>query len=943
MIMVHSNLPFTSLLSVTLQHMGFGHTSLLSMSLAGTVIILVIIMIRAAALHRLPKATFTALWGIVMLRLLIPASIPGTYSIYSYAEQFMPATVSSYLSTILKAASDKHQQVPDSSSAQRESDFSSIQQKPDSFSALWEPGFSSIQQKPDSFSALQMNPFVQQQSNFSSALQMNPFVQQQSNLSPAQQTDSPSIQVQNSAQQTYPSAVKTQNSQQQTTAAGQTPDRGRKDPPIRQILWLVGMIGCTLFFTVTYIRSLRIFSMSLPIDNRYTRTWLETHISKRPISIRQSGFIAAPLTYGMLHPVILMPKGIDWDNTEQLQYIFAHEYVHIRRFDILYKLLLMVSCCIHWFNPFVWVMYLLANHDLELSCDEAVVQHFGEMSRSAYACALIRMEETKSGFAPLCSRFSKNTAEERITAIMKTKKNTIYKTATACILFTSVIFVSAISSDTAKSATAASETGHMNEKNSVLDSNDTEVSQRNALSVSKSRDADASQGSTSSMADINSAITDCRKLSPIPDTDFTDSEYQKLIDLCFYDLRSMTVAEYRKKIWDIIDTEEYINLLNRFSTDEKLYDLKDSNPTAGFLFYIFEPLTAEKWRSANSGGYALRTCDHAADDAVLEYSTRLTIKNAKKLTVGEYSDTHIRIQNAVEEFLMEIPLDKLQDETWMKSAIQSQIPHFENDFCPKTMSVKVTDWYYSPLFVYEEEQTPSLPEPSKQPAESPDDKNKEIIICPAREPIKMRNFPNGRKQDYQAVLALKTAGYKDRTIEDFNAALLECVNSIDQEYLEGIYEDIRWDDYKVTLSESEKSFLQTTYLYSNLENAEKIKSMHKNAPEEPICFNTDLGTKCVDNRVNDSWCSFWYQMYYKIKDQSSLTVRERDQTIRKFQNEMNRFWEETSLKDLLGMSKKDVIAYMKKTASKHSSEHIVVIINKDHVQFEHDRDRDYYN
>lgn len=860
MIMIHSNLPLTSLLSVTLQHMGFGRTSLLSMSLAGTVIILVIIMIRAAALHRLPKATFTALWGIVMLRLLIPASIP----------------------------------------------------------------------------------VIQQQSSISSALQMNPFIQQQSKLSPAQRTGSSSIQIQNPEQQTTPAAGKTQNSQRQTAAARKSPVSRRKTSPIWQFLWLVGTIVCALFFTFSYIRSIRIFSMSLPIDNRYTRTWLETHITKRPISIRQSGFIAAPLTYGVLHPVILMPKGIDWEDTEQLQYIFAHEYVHIRRFDIVYKLLLTVSCCIHWFNPFVWVMYLLANRDLELSCDEAVVQHFGETSRSAYARALIRMEETKSGFAPLCSRFSKNTAEERITAIMKTKKNTIYKTAAACILFISVIFVSAISSDTAKSATAASATGHATEKkDSSSDSNDTDVSHKNALSALKSSDAD-SRDSSLAIMNTNSAITDCRKLSPIPDTDFTDTEYQKLIDLCFSNLRSMTVAEYRKKIWDIIDTEKYIDLLNRFSTDETLYDIKDSNPTAGFLFYILEPLTAEKWKSFNSGGYALRTCDHATDDAILEYSTRLTIKNAKKLTVGEYSDTRVRIQNAVEEFLLEIPLDKLQDEAWMKSAIQSQIPHFENDFCPKTMSVKVTDWFYSPLFVYEEEQTPSLQKPSKQSAKSPSQTN-EIIICPAREPIKMRNFPNGRKQDYQAILALKNAGYKDRTIEDFNAALLECVNSIDQEYLEGIYEDIRWDDYKVTLSESEKSFLQTTYLYSNLENAEKIKSMHKNAPEEPVCFNTDLGTKCVDNRVSDSWCSFWYQMYYKIQDQNSLTVKERDQIIRKFQNEMNRFWEETSLKDLLGMSKKDVIAYMKKTASKHSSEHMTIIIDKDHVQFEHDGDRDYYN
>ena len=67
-------------------------------------------------------------------------------------------------------------------------------------------------------------------------------------------------------------------------------------------------------------------------------------------------------------------------------------------------------------------MYVLANRDIELSCDETVVQIFGETMKSAYAMMLIGMEEKKNKITPLCNSFSKNAIEERIVSIMKMKK-----------------------------------------------------------------------------------------------------------------------------------------------------------------------------------------------------------------------------------------------------------------------------------------------------------------------------------------------------------------------------------------------------------------------------------------------------------------------------------------------------------------------------------------
>lgn len=112
-----------------------------------------------------------------------------------------------------------------------------------------------------------------------------------------------------------------------------------------------------------------------------------------------AGRISSPLTFGVLRPVILVPKKTDWTDETALRYVLEHEFVHIQRFDVLSKLLLIAAVCVHWFNPLVWVMYVLANRDLELSCDETVLRRFGGDIRAAYARVLIRMEAARGGTA----------------------------------------------------------------------------------------------------------------------------------------------------------------------------------------------------------------------------------------------------------------------------------------------------------------------------------------------------------------------------------------------------------------------------------------------------------------------------------------------------------------------------------------------------------------
>ena len=210
-------------------------------------------------------------------------------------------------------------------------------------------------------------------------------------------------------------------------------------------IWGVGIGVIAAFFGINYWKGVREFRMSLPVENEFVNEWLPSHQLRRNITIRQYDCIHTPLTYGIFRPVILLPKESLEQSPSTLNFILTHEWVHIRRFDCVTKILLTAALCIHWMNPLVWVMYLLFNRDIELSCDETVLHLLGRNRRSDYALALIDMEEQKGGFASFASGFGRNAIEERIRAIMKMKKASIITILAAVVVVACVSILFATS------------------------------------------------------------------------------------------------------------------------------------------------------------------------------------------------------------------------------------------------------------------------------------------------------------------------------------------------------------------------------------------------------------------------------------------------------------------------------------------------------------------
>ena len=189
------------------------------------------------------------------------------------------------------------------------------------------------------------------------------------------------------------------------------------------LIWIIGICISLLYFFISYIKISTIIKEALPIqDNDFTSEWLKKQNIKRTISIVTSDRISTPITFGIIRPKIVIPLNMNYQNKEQFSYVLTHELVHIEGFDAIWKVVSILTLCIHWFNPLVWMMYNLFNRDVEIACDEKVISIVGENQKSDYAMTLIHLAEQKSDFNGLYNSFAKNPIKERIVNIMKYKK-----------------------------------------------------------------------------------------------------------------------------------------------------------------------------------------------------------------------------------------------------------------------------------------------------------------------------------------------------------------------------------------------------------------------------------------------------------------------------------------------------------------------------------------
>ena len=152
-------------------------------------------------------------------------------------------------------------------------------------------------------------------------------------------------------------------------------------------------------------------------------------------NIWTSDIITSPAVYGIIKPKIIIPG---WVAEKDMPYILAHELVHIRRRDNLWRVVAVITACVHWFNPLSWIFLRRFFADMELACDIKALKTLGEDKAKDYAAALLTCATGKSYFA---SAFGGAKTQVRIENILSYKKLTLLSTLSFGALVAAITFV----------------------------------------------------------------------------------------------------------------------------------------------------------------------------------------------------------------------------------------------------------------------------------------------------------------------------------------------------------------------------------------------------------------------------------------------------------------------------------------------------------------------
>lgn len=153
-----------------------------------------------------------------------------------------------------------------------------------------------------------------------------------------------------------------------------------------------------------------------------------------------SSRVNTPVVFGIFKPKIILPNTLDLGNEALIKHILLHESIHIKHRDNFWNLLSIIICCMHFFNPLVWVSRIFLNRDIESFCDECVIKKIGLERKKAYAQSLLTcaIHNTKP-IPAIIVGFSENNVKRRIITISKYKKAGILTIIT--VLFVSLIAI----------------------------------------------------------------------------------------------------------------------------------------------------------------------------------------------------------------------------------------------------------------------------------------------------------------------------------------------------------------------------------------------------------------------------------------------------------------------------------------------------------------------
>ena len=185
--------------------------------------------------------------------------------------------------------------------------------------------------------------------------------------------------------------------------------------PVAANLWLLGVLILLVYTAISYLT---------------LRHKLRTAVILRE-NIFQCEAVSSPFVLGILKPRIYLPYAMDGKN---MGHVVAHEQAHIKRKDHWWKPLGFLLLTIHWFNPLMWVAYILLCRDIELACDEKVIAELGNEQRADYSQALVACAVNRRMIAACPLAFGEVGVKDRVKSIMNYRKPTFWIILTALVV-----------------------------------------------------------------------------------------------------------------------------------------------------------------------------------------------------------------------------------------------------------------------------------------------------------------------------------------------------------------------------------------------------------------------------------------------------------------------------------------------------------------------------
>lgn len=185
--------------------------------------------------------------------------------------------------------------------------------------------------------------------------------------------------------------------------------------PVAANLWILGIIAMLIYTAVSYFKvKKRIGTAVLLRDNIY-----------------QSERVASPFVLGIIKPKIYLPFNM---SEQDITHVIAHEKAHIRRGDHLWKPLGFLMLSVHWFNPLMWVAYVILCRDIELACDEKVVKELDCEQKADYSQALLSCSISRRSIAACPLAFGEVAVKSRIKSVLSYKKPAFWVIVAAVVL-----------------------------------------------------------------------------------------------------------------------------------------------------------------------------------------------------------------------------------------------------------------------------------------------------------------------------------------------------------------------------------------------------------------------------------------------------------------------------------------------------------------------------